>query len=184
MKPQARHEVLRAVLPALAGAVLTAVLWFAADWAHESYFPAFPLVGQMRIGEVPGRFWEYEGPWSVGANWHLFLTWAMACAFFAAGPLVAFLFSRGKAAYIFSTALLLGVITHGCINVMSLFDANILRDWRYGPATLGDNLRWAWPCLAWILGLSLGGAGVGIAAQKIARAVARRAERRKMPARK
>jgi len=89
------------------------------------------------------------------------------------------MFSRGKAAYIFSTALLLGVITHGCINVVSLFDASMHGDWRYGPATLGDNLRWDWPSFAWIFALSLGGAAVGIAVQMIARAVVKRAYRRK-----
>ena len=178
MKPQARYEVIRAVLPALAGAVLTAVLWFAADWAYESYCPDFWFFGRMRIGFVPGWYWEWEGQWWVWTDWNHFLTWAMACAFFAAGPLVAFLFSRSRAAYIFSTALLLCVLTQGCHDVVTLWNST-----GSVPLTLSEMARWYWWSFAWVFALSLGGAVVGIALQRIVRAVARGADRRKAPTR-
>jgi hypothetical protein len=174
------------MLPAMTGAVLMAVLWWAEYRAHESLNSLIRsgrddcMIDFMAgaIGSVPWRFWICDYLWT---DRNVFLPWALACAFFAAGPLVAFMLSRGKAAHIFSLALLLGVITHGCVNVVS----------EWAPAMGFGRTLFAfvklnhptWPGVAWILRLSLGGAAVGIVLQRIVRAVARRADRRKTPAR-
>lgn len=183
MKPQARHDVLRAVLPAMAAVVLMAVLWWAHDWAYNTFCPA--IAGgdgepKYQIGIVPGLFWGLENGEMfkyLRTDWIVFIPWLLACAFFAAGPLVAFMFSRGKAAHILSTALLLGIITHGCGNVLS-HHTGYLAEF-HPPIELGDLAQCAWRGVAWILALSLGGAAVGIALQMIVRAVARRADRRR-----
>lgn len=178
MKPQARYEILRALLPALAGAAVLAVLWWAEDWAYDSFWPGIPGDEQGPIGLIPGFPWLVGSDiWYVLSHGDVFLPWALACAFFAVGPLVAFVFSRGKAAYVFSTALLLGVITHGCLNVLSWYAAYL--GYYYPPLTLVTLARVSWPGVTWILALSLGGAAIGIGVQMIVRVVARRADRRK-----
>jgi hypothetical protein len=182
MKQQSRREILRAVLPALAGAAVMAVLWCAEDWAYEAFCAGLPdSGGGLQIGMVPGFFLEdADTAWMMLTDWHMLVPWALACAFFALPPLVAFLYSRGKAAHIFSLALLLGAITHGCVNVVSFYAPPSLM---IDHATLVGLPVDAWAGVAWILSLSLGGAAVGIGVQRIARAVARRADRRKTLAR-
>jgi hypothetical protein len=175
------------MLPALAGAVVMAGLWWAEDWAYNTFCPA--IAGgdgepKYQIGVIPGLFWSLENGEMfkyLRTDWIVFIPWLLACAFFAFGPVVAFMFSRGKAAHILSTALLLGVITHGCGNVLS-HHAGYLAEF-HPPIELGDLAQCAWRGGAWILALSLGGAAVGIVLQMIARAVSRRAARRKAPAR-
>ena len=182
MKPHWRNEVLRAVLPALAGAAVLAVLWWAEDWAYDSFWPGIPGDEQAQIGLIPGFPWLVGSDiWYVLSHGDVFLPWALACAFFAVGPLVAFAFSRGKAAHAFSLALLLGVITHGCLNAVSYYAAYL--GYYCPPLTLVTLARVSWRGVAWIFALSLGGAAVGIAVQRIVRTVAKRADRRKTPAR-
>ena len=182
MKPQARHEVVRAVLPALAGAALMAVLWWAEVWVLDYFVRDQFWI--KHIGAIPDVFWNSDGETfpSISTDFRVFYPWALACAFFAVGPLVAFMCSRGKAAHAFSLALLLGVITHGCVNVVSFLA--FCATWNGTPLTIVKLVRWDWPGFAWILALSLGGAAVGISVPRVARAVARRADRRKMPAQK
>ena len=182
MKPQAKHAVLRAALPALAGAVLTAILWWAEALALDLFVNEKRFWLQY-IGAIPDLFWSSTGedfP-SISTHFPVFYPWALACAFFAAGPLVAFMFSRGKGAHAFSLALLAGLIAYGCISVVSFLAFCAM--WNGTPLTLVKLVRWYWPSFAWVFGLSLGGAAVGIAVQRLSRAVARRAYRRKAPAR-
>ena len=93
MKPQARNEVLRAVLPAMAGAVLMAVLWWAHKWAYHSAYPDMPNEDRGTIGIMAILPLLYKGDiWLVLTTWDQFLLWGPACAFFAVGSLVAFMF--------------------------------------------------------------------------------------------
>ncbi len=169
MKPQIRHEVVRAVLPSLVGVVLMAVLWWSHDYAYDSLCPGVPDHGQVRIGTVPRLFWAYRsGPLNI-ADKELFITWGLACAFFLLPSLVAFMVSRGMAANAFSLALLLGLITHGCWCHIGYVTAGI--EIFVPPLTYSKVILRAWPGVAWIFALSLGGAVIGIVAPRIARAV-------------
>lgn len=173
MNPQMRRDVFRAVLPALAGGVLMAALWLAHDYAYDSLCPGVLGDWQIRIGAVPCLFWFYKsGPLTIASE-ELFIPWVLACAFFVAGPLVAFMFSRGKAAHFLSTALLLGVITHGCVNVVSFL--GLVMWFSSMPATPVNVALGSLPWVAWIFALSLGGAVIGIAAQRIYRFVGKQA---------
>jgi len=188
MNPQMRRDVFRAVLPALAGVALLAVLWWAEVWALEQF------VGDdfwfQRIGAIPHVFSASDGETfpSMSRDGKVFFPWVLACAFFVACPLVAFMFSRGKAAHILSTALLLGVITLGCVNVVSF--SGWVMWFNSMPVTLVKLVTWSWPGVAWIFALSLGGAAIGIAVSsggtaieivvsRIARVVGTRAGRRR-----
>jgi len=106
------------MLPALAGAVVLALLWL----LFYLCMRGFNSLGDA-IGVAPASLWYAEdGHYSVSifSDWRLFVAWASACSYFALGPLVALLLSRSRAAYIFSVGLLLGVITHGCLGILNL----------------------------------------------------------------
>jgi len=167
-----RRAIARALLPALIGGVLLEVFWWAHDDAYNSLCPGVPDHGQVAIGTVPRLFWVYESFDTTIACKELFIPWILACAFFAVSPLVSLALSRGMAAHVFSLALLAAVVTHGCWNEVNRHVAGIeIFD---PPLTAGKLAARAWPGAAWILALSLGGAGVGIVVGMVARATTRR----------
>jgi hypothetical protein len=164
------------MLPALAGATVMAILWVAGEFLPNYGFWSW-------IGAIPYAFYDSSGedfP-SIALGGQAFLVWVLANAYFALGPMVAFMFSRGKTAHIPSIALLLGVITHGCVSSVSF--CGFIAKWNGTTVTLAKLADWAWPAFAWIFALSFGGAAVGIALQRIARAIERRADRQNAPAR-
>jgi len=159
------------MLPALAGATVMAILWVAGEFLPNCGFWSW-------IGAIPYMFYYSGGediP-SITSGGQALLVWVLANAFFALGPMVAFMFSRGKAALIFSSTLLLASITHGCLSIALFID--YLGRWIESPVTIGQLLM-NWPLIAWMLGLCIGGAAIGIALPRIARAVARRSARRR-----
>lgn len=179
MKPQARNEVIRAVLPALIGLGVFTLLWGLSYWAYDSLLSGSPFdTPYPAIGVSPSMLWDAWHPLpSISSDGEAFITWALACSLFVMGPLVAFLLSRVKAAYMLSLAFLLGVITHGCWDVIYFMACFLGR--YHPPVTCATLASVAWPSVAWIFALADGGAIIGIAAPRIARAVRRRAARRR-----
>ena len=182
MKPQVRHEVVRAVLPALAGAGVLVLLWGLHYLAWRHFAARFGYADRHQtIGVTPINFWHSGYLPSIFSDWNAFIIWVSACFFFMLGPFVAFLLSKSRAAHIFSAALLLGVITHGCLDAVSVVVYVVAITTRH--VTFVRVAQLAWPAFAWIFALSFGGAAVGIALQRIARAIERRADRQNAPAR-
>jgi hypothetical protein len=174
------------MLPAMAGAGVLVLLWGLHYLAWKSEPPWFYASVYHAIGVNPNMLWSITddyGTLVVFSDRRIFISWALACSFFVLGPLVALMLSKGKGAYIFSAALVLCVMTHGCWDIAYRVDDLI--GFTDSPVTLAnlDLFVWmAWPGVAWVFGLSLGGAAIGIALPRIVRAVAKRADRRKSPA--
>ena len=172
------REVIRAMLPALVGTGVLVLLW---GLHYLAYGPRRGLYSAIGVSPI---LWYAEDAYcslSIFSDLGQFTIWASACCFFVLGPLVAFLLSRCRTAYIFSVALLLGVVTHGCLGILRL--AVDALDSVAPPVTVAKVASFAWIALLWIFALSLGGAAVGIVLQRIVRVVARRAARRKTTAR-